>query len=310
MLVGASEIDDVFDYRALPTGRFLTVTAGEDSARRAHLFSTPIAERAIRRLVDFAEIVLVNVGPLTGVAARSVVSLCDAVVVVTGADIAMQPGYRPAQLHDMRVPIMAWTPDYLSTQDELVDPPAPVAAEPTSDLVPSWIDADHADVAINGHNGSAPPVVAAAPEPTEEALAPAVAHVVHPPEAPADAVEAPVVAPHTPEVAAVAAEAPVGVPAVGTMSAEAAEFAPAEHGDVIVAEQPVPEPTTDVGLADEPAPSVVAVEPEPNGVELEGLRLEGLWEKDSRDAPAPAVADASAPKKTRRKRRLRSRYLP
>ena len=135
VLVGALSIDDVFDYRMRGTGRFLTVTAGEDSARRAHLLATPPAEQAIRRLVDFAEIVLVNVGPLSEPAARSAVALCDAIVVVTAADRPPGNGERPAPLHGLQAPIVAWTPDLISTLQETLDEPAAPA-----DPFPSWID--------------------------------------------------------------------------------------------------------------------------------------------------------------------------
>jgi len=279
VLVGARAIDDVFDYRALPTGRFLTVTAGAESAYRSHLFSAPAAELAVRRLVDFAEIVLVNVGPLSAPHATSIVALCDAVVVVADADPEVQGNHRPDALRDLRVPIMAWTPDHVSTPDEVTDHVAPAPAPE-------------------------PAAVGAAPAPEPAAVGAAQA-----PE------PAPVAAAPVPEVAAVGA-APVPELVPGWIDDHGFEPAAAgteavahgvSAGDTLVQAEPVAEPPpVDDTLAFDAA-----------GFELEDLAdrsepADALAVPGSRiAAPAePNDADNDQSWMTRRIRRFRSGYLP
>jgi len=162
VLTGEREIDDIFDYRSLPTGRFVTVTAGGDTARRAHLLATEQVEETLRRLVDFAEIVLVNVGPLSAPHARSVVALCDGVIVVDDASRPVAAAREAAVFQGLQAPIMAWTPDTISTADEVVDPPPP-----SPDVVPglpSWFEGEGLlpePVGASGSLAVAVPVVVA-----------------------------------------------------------------------------------------------------------------------------------------------------
>ena len=292
VLVGVRSIDDVFDYRALPTGRFLTVTAGEDSARRAHLFESSVAEQAIRRLVDFAEIVLVNIGPLSEPGARSAVALCDAVVMVAPVGDVESP----SSLHGLRTPIIAWTPDFVSTPEEVHGRPA--TPEPISDLVPAWIDAavtttDSAP-SVGGAPAQAQPLSVAEPTP-----------VPAPPE--------PVS--HAPAVAGVADPA------------RAVEAAPSARAPTIVdAAHNVAAPATSNGV-DAAAPATsngidAAARPGADRVDADDFDVDHLWEPatpvvtgrvpGSTGAPASesALADASLRKRRKKKYRARMRYLP
>jgi len=134
VLAGERAIDDVFNYRSLPTGRFVTVTAGGDTAHRAHLLATAQADETLRRLVDFAEIVLVNVGPLSAPHAPAVVALCDATIVVDDASRPVSAAREAAAFQGLRAPIIAWMPDTISTNDEVSDPPISEVVGP----LPSW----------------------------------------------------------------------------------------------------------------------------------------------------------------------------
>lgn len=279
VLVGASDVDDVFDYRALPTGRFLTVTAGEDSARRSHLFSTPVTEQAVRRLVDFAEIVLVNVGPLSAADAASVVGLCDAIVVVTDPGQPVRSSNRPASLQGIRAPIIAWTPDNLSTPEELID--HYVMPAPVDELVPSWIDDDRFEPAVTA-NGSVP-AGATMVRPDVVAAAPAEA-----------VVEAP---PVDPNAGMVSEPAPALVEAVA-VDADVVDVVPEVFEDAEVG-PPAEAFVDDAGAAFtvddlwEPAAPVVAP------------RIPGVG------GPAqPIPDDDDDGRKRRKKRRFRTRYLP